>query len=149
MNASDKGNQAIREQWQILGFFYDIKDDEKLWYIVGSKHGLINFYNILIDYVNDPQYDKISAHEHYGPYMYLKIMTWDQPNINKNGIRGSKEDLRKLSEIFKTKLKNTSIGHHFTIGSEYTVDNDYSVLVEVMEDSFDPALIDPQLEKDK
>lgn len=142
-----KGNQTIQEQWRNLGFFYDINDEEKSWHIIGTKQGLLKFYNLLVDYIKDPQHDEISAHEHYGPYMYLEIMTWEKAYINDHAIQGRMEDLQRLAEIFKSKLSDALVGHHFIIGREYSSDSDYSICVEVMEDGFDPALFDPQLSK--
>lgn len=69
-------------------------------------------------------------------------MTWEKPNINEHAIMGSKGDLQRLAEIFKSKLRNTSVGHHFIIGKDYATDCEYSILVEVRDDSFDPALLD-------
>ena len=102
----------------------------------------MRFHDILIDYVRDPQYNDISAHEHYGPYMYLEIMTWAKPGVNNHSIHGSKEDLQRLAEIFTSKLSETSVGHHFVIGSDYADDSEYSIFVEVKEEGFDPASLD-------
>jgi hypothetical protein len=141
MNASKK-RETIQEQWRNLGFFYNKIDKEKVWFLAGSKEGLLKFYDILISYAGDPQYNEISAHEHYGPYMYLEIMTWEKPEINGHSIQGSKQDLRMLAELFVSKLRETSAGHHFIIGSDYAADNEYSILVEVKEEGFDPAMLD-------
>lgn len=146
MSLSEKEKNSTRNEWRKLGFYYDIRDDEKQWYMAGSKEGLLNFYNILVHYVADPHHDEISSHEHYGPYMYLEIMTSEKPNINDHAIQGSKQDLRRLSEMFKSKLRDTEEGQHFIIGKDYVAETKYSVLVEIMEDTFDPALVDPQLQ---
>jgi hypothetical protein len=132
----------ITDQWRRLGFFYEIRDEDHLWYLAGSRDGLRRFHAILIDYANNPQYGEISAHEHYGPYMYLEIMTWGRPGIDDHSIFGRKEDIQRLAEIFMSKLKSTSAGNHFIIGNDYAPDIDYSILVEVKEDEFDPALLD-------
>lgn len=142
MNTTREENQAVRETWRKLGFFYESRDEDRLWFLAGSKKGLLKFHDILISYVRDPQYNEISAHEHYGPYMYLEIMTWSKPGINNHSIYGSKEDLQRLAEIFIYRLRETAVGHHFTIGSDYAADSEYSILVEVKEEGFDPALLD-------
>lgn len=141
MNISKEIN-TIQQQWRNLGFFYEKRDNDRLWFLAGSKEGLLRFYDILTGYVRDPQYNEISAHEHYGPYMYLEIMTWKKPGIDRHSIHGSKQDLQMLADIFISKLRETSVGHHFVIGSNYTSDNEYSILVDVKEEGFDPALLD-------
>lgn len=137
-----KEKNTVQEQWRNLGFFYEKRDKERLWFLAGSKEGLMKFYEILTGYVRDPQYNEISAHEHYGPYMYLEIMTWKKPGIDSHSIYGSKQDLQVLADIFFSKLKETSMGHHFEIGNDYVNDNDYSIFVDVKEEGFDPALLD-------
>jgi hypothetical protein len=102
----------------------------------------VKFYDILVGYVRDPQYDEISTHEHYGPYKYLEIMTWTTPGIDSHSIHGRKEDLQRLADIFLSKLKKTPEGQNFFIGSEYAGVSEYSILVEIKEKGFDPALLD-------
>lgn len=142
MNTSKEEGESIREEWRKLGFYYENRDENRLWFLAGSNKGLLRFHELLIDYVRDPQYNEISAHEHYGPYMHLEIMTWSKPGINDHSIHGSKEDLQRLAEMFKSKLQETPQGHHFVIGNDYTPDSDYSILVEVKEEDFDPASLD-------
>ncbi len=142
MSTSKEENQTVCEQWRKLGFFYESRAEDRLWFLAGSKEGLLKLHDILTGYVRDPQYNEISAHEHYGPYMYLEIMTWTKPGINDHSIHGSIEDLQRLAEIFISKLRNTAVGNHFVIGSDYAADSEYSILVEVKEEGFDPAFLD-------
>lgn len=139
---SNNENKTIREQWQELGFYYECRDQERLWYITGSMNGLLHFYTILLNYINKEQYNDISEHEHYGPYMDLEIMTWNKAGINSHSIHGTKNDLKKLADIFLSKLQSSSIGDQFTIKCEYAPDTEYSILVKVRGDNFDPFLLD-------
>ena len=139
MNKSKKEKQTIGELWRKFGFFYDVRDEERLWFLAGSRDGLLRFYDILMCYARDPRYNEISAHEHYGPYMYLEIMTWTKPGIDGHSIHGTKDDIQRLATIFMSKLRETPTGYHFSIGSDYATDSEYSVFVEVKEDNFDPA----------
>lgn len=109
---------------------------------MGSKAGLSRFHDILVDYTNDLEHAKASAHEHYGPYMYLEIMTWEEAGIDGHSIHGNIEDLKRLAEIFAAKLKRTPIGDDFVIGSDYVSNVEYSLMAVVKEDDFDPAELD-------
>jgi len=136
---------AIREQWRELGFFYDSKDEDRLWYLAGSRQGLLKFHAILIEYASSAGYTELSEHEHYGPYLYLEIMTSQQPGIDAHSIRGRKEDIKRLADIFMSRLQATSVGDHFVIGKDYAEDSDYSILVEIKEADFDPAVLDTNI----
>jgi hypothetical protein len=67
-----------RREWRELGFFYDRDDVSKEWRLVGSREGLRHFAGLLRAYVADPRNEMKSEHEHYGPYMYLEVMTWPE-----------------------------------------------------------------------
>ena len=87
----------------------------------------------------------ISEDEHYGPYSYLKIMTWDKPVINNDAISGTLSDLKKLSNLIKKKLESQRIPSEFEIDKEYSNQNESKLRFEIKEDGFDPASADPQL----
>lgn len=142
MNNSETCNKTIIEKWRELGFYYKTDDKLRQWILTGSRDGLLNFHAILTDYVSDPQNEKISSHEHYGPHMYLKIMTWESPGINKHSIHGSIHDINRLAATFILKLKDTPVGSHFVIGRDYASGCDYSIQVNVREDGFDPCSLD-------
>jgi len=145
MSPSDKINEAILKGWRELGFYYDYNDDQKFWVLVGSKQGLLNFSKILDEYVLRPGTEMISEDEHYGPYSYLKIMTWDKPVINNDAISGTLSDLKKLSNLIKKKLESQRIPSEFEIDKEYSNQNESKLRFEIKEDGFDPASADPQL----
>ncbi|MBK6699964.1 MAG: hypothetical protein IPG55_08720 [Saprospiraceae bacterium] len=134
-------NQQDRDEWRELGFYYDHFNDIE-WRFFGSKQGLQNFVKLLDEYTNDPKYIGLSEHEHYGPYNYLKIMTWDKPTITKDYIAGRIQDLKKLRNIINTKLKNSNPEQEFNIEKEYGIENTIGAKFFIMPDDFDPASMD-------
>jgi len=144
---SEAVNDATRKAWRDLGFFYDRDDETKEWKLVGSRSGLLRFRTLLLLYVTNPRSAENSEHDHYGPYMYLKVMTASQPGIDRGAIHGSVQDLRRLADLIETKLKNTGAGSVLRIQEEFAVNYEYSLLLDVRDEDFDPASADPELSK--
>jgi hypothetical protein len=142
---SDEVNKKTREEWRALGFFYDRDDDAKVWTLIGSRAGLLSFRDALLEYVVDPRNALESEHEHYGPYMYLKVMTWQEAGFDKNAIRGPLADLARLAAMVEAKLAIAQPGSAVRIHEEFAADSPYALLLEIREDSFDPAAADPLL----
>jgi len=133
------------DEWRELGFYYDL--DKRLsvnqWRFYGSKKGLLNFVNLLDEYVRNPNNNQLFEHEHYGPYSYLKIITLeDECQINDNAIGGTFEDLKRLRNIIDNKLKKSQVGETFDIDKEFGEDNTASAKFFVMADNFDPVSMD-------
>jgi hypothetical protein len=145
MSPSEATNQATREEWRELGFFYETRDDPACWRLIGSASGLAKFVKLLDQYVCDPRKEAISEHEHYGPYMYLKVQTAESPEIDGEGIRGSLADLARLRDLIAHGLRNLSAGESFVIGPEYSPSVILPLRVELRESDFDPASEDPAL----
>jgi len=80
--------------------------------------------------------------EHYGPYMYLEIMTWTEPRLDKHAIAGRLQDLARLVDLVEAKLASTPVTAAFAIGPEYAPTSKYVLEVEVMEEGFDPSAAD-------
>jgi hypothetical protein len=138
-------DQVTIDEWRQLGFYYDF--DERLavnqWRFYGSKSGLQNFVNLLDDYTSRESNNKEFEHDHYGPYMYLKIITLlDQAIINDNAIGGTISDLKKLRNIIADELGKTQPGETFNIDNVYGDDNTAKAKFFVMADNFDPASMD-------
>jgi hypothetical protein len=85
--------------WRELGFHYDRNDEKKEWVLSGSKTGLMKFSQNLKLYSQNEKNNQISEHDHLGPYWYLKIMTSDEPGIDKDSIHGFLVDIARLSEL--------------------------------------------------
>ncbi len=142
---SDEVNKKTREEWRDLGFYYVIDDEAKVWKFIGSRSGLLSFPDALRAFVADPRNTLESEHEHYGPYMYLKVMTWQEAGFDNNGIRGALADLARLATLVEAKLLTAQAGSVVRIQDEFAADNPYALVLEVREDTFDPATADPLL----
>lgn len=144
---TERTNETTRDEWRELGFFYDKNEAEQVWRFVGSKEGLWQFVKLLRQYVADPRRAALYEHDHYGPYMYLKVMTWHDAAMDKNSIHGTIADLTRLAQIVEEKLTAASQGDVVTIRDEYSQECTYSLRLDVKGDGFDPASEDPELNK--
>ncbi|NMC56938.1 MAG: hypothetical protein GYA50_06945 [Eubacteriaceae bacterium] len=133
------------EEWRELGYYYDYDKEEKFWIIIGSKEGILKFCQTLKQYSQNPNNNTKSEHDHLGPYMYLKIVTWNEAFINDDGIYGSLEDLSKLADIIKACSDKAAFADIITIDKEYSSSNHSYIKIFVREDDFDPASPDTQL----
>ena len=140
-----KVDEATRREWRELGFFYDYDKKEAYWRLVGSRDGLLKFCELLSQYASNPKNNLKSEHDHYGPYMYLEIMTWDEPQITDHAIAGPLADLQRLSEICRGKLTICKPGDVIVIDKEYSQANTAKLQFEIQENNFDPVNADPQL----
>jgi hypothetical protein len=116
---------------------------EKEWILSGSLAGLMKFSQYLKTYSQNKKNQNISEHDHIGPYWYLKIMTWDKPEIEKDSINGSLSDIARLSDIIKSNLEKSKTNDVIKISDEYTTNSKYKITLNVKEPEFDPASIDP------
>lgn len=144
MTYSEKLKQVTMKEWRELGFYYD-QDDKNQWRIIGSKNGLLNFSKILDEYIVNPKNKNISEHEHYGPYSYLKIMTWNEPIIKEDVVGGTLSDLNRLSKLIKMKLKTLEAPADFVIDKDYCDRAQWKIKFIIKKDDFDPSSEDPQL----
>jgi len=145
MSPSEDTNEATRCEWRTLGFFYDRDDRTRKWRLVGSLDGLQSFVAILRAYGRDPRNARQSEHDHYGPYMYLKVMTWPDPGIDGDAIYGSLGDLIRLAGLIEQRLQKATPGDTFGIADAYTRGCEYDLVFEVADAGFDPATADPCL----
>lgn len=132
----------LRKEWRELGFYYETDEQKKEWPFAGSKKGLLNF----ISCIDELEFENgLSKDSHFGPYSYLKLMTWDKPYIDLKLIAGREEDFETLKQIYKERVGITDIGGEFIIDKEYSLDSSASLRVKIMNDRFDPVSMDPQL----
>ncbi len=142
---NDVTNEATKRSRRELGFFYDRDDQIKVWKLTGSREGLLRFRDALRSYVADPRNTTQSEHEHYGPYMYLEIMTWPEAGFDDHAIRGSLENLARLAKIIEAKLDTVPPGSSIVIRDEFAISSRYALVLDLREDEFDPATADAQL----
>ena len=143
--ASEATNQTTRKEWRELGFFYDRDDNAKQWRLVGSRSGLLRFRDLLLRYASDPKNSGDSEHEHCGPYMYLEVMTCSDAGFDSHAIRGTLNDLMRLADLIEIKLSIASPGSIVSIQQEYAQASEYSLVLEVRNEGFDPASADTEL----
>jgi hypothetical protein len=137
-------DQRIKAEWRALGFYYELVENKNRneWHFYGSRQGLQHFLELLDEYTNNPANDVDSEHQHYGPYNYLKIMTWHKPTITPNYIAGTITDLKTFRSILADKMDQTQSGQSFSIDEEYGADNTATLIFFVMEKDFDPVQLD-------
>jgi hypothetical protein len=138
-------NEQTKDEWRELGFFYNYDESNSCWRLIGSRQGLLKFCDILNEYASDKRNAPLSEHEHYGPYWYLKLTTWEKPQITPDAIYGTLEDFRRLSKLTKQKLENAVVGDKVLIDVEYSPENEAKILFEIEADDFDAAKADTLL----
>jgi hypothetical protein len=107
---SDATNEATKREWRELGFFYERDHHAKVWKVTGPRAGLLRFRNALLSYAADPHNSAKSEHEHYGPYMYLEVMTWPEAGFDGHAILGPLTDLGRLAKLMESKLAKARPG---------------------------------------
>lgn len=127
--------------------YFDFDDEKLCWKIQGSKKGINKFCQLLIKYAHNDLNKPISEHQHYGPYLYLKFVTWDEPKITSDAIFGSLDDFIRLSDMIRKSLTKTVPNSSFIICNEYASNAEASILIQITDDEFDPASADEQLTK--
>lgn len=139
---SEKTDLATQREWRELGFYYELDQPKKKWRLVGSKAGLLHFAKLIQAYVADPRNQKLSEHEHYGPYMYLEVGTWDKAEITDHWIAGPLDKLATLAQEIEQKITGAAVGDIIDVGHGFAPSSDVRLILEVSSDSFDPASAD-------
>jgi hypothetical protein len=134
--------EAIRKQWRELGFFSEVDNEKRVWTLTGSRAGLLYFPDLLLGYVADPQHASDGANMRYGPYGSLEVMTWPEAGFNGNAIRGSLVALAHLAELIEVKLASAEAGSPIRIRAEFAPESQYTLVLDVRADGFDPASAD-------
>jgi hypothetical protein len=137
--------EQTRSEWRALGFFYDRDDNSKEWLLIGSRAGLLRFAALLRAYVADPRNEMKSEHEHYGPYMYLEVMTWPETGMDDHTIHGPLDQLQRLAILVDEKVSDLEPGTKARIRDEFAPGAEYSLVLDLRPDNFDPASTDTGL----
>ena len=135
-------DEDIKMGWRKLGFFCELDAEKRVWVLTGSRAGLLYFPDLLLGYVADPKNAANGALEHYGPYGSLEVMTWMEPGLDGNAIRGSLVDLERLASLVETQLATAQPGDRLKIREDYTANSLYGLVLDVRADGFDPASTD-------
>lgn len=136
-------NEMTQREWRELGFFYDRDDDAKEWRLIGAKAGLRQFAHAMQKYAAKPSNDLISEHEHFGPYSYLAVGTWTTSEITDHWIAGPLKDIQRLALTVISQLDAVSTGDCIYLRAEFAPLSPYDLVLEVKDDSYDPAKADP------
>jgi hypothetical protein len=136
---------TAEQEWRELGFFHEIDTKKNIRKLTGSKPGLLRFRDILLEYVADPRNAVKSEHEHYGPYGSLEVMTWPDAGVDSHAIQGSLADLTRLAKLVENKLSASKPGSLIRIREEFASDSAYTIVLDVRDDAFDPASLDPDI----
>lgn len=134
---------VIAEEWRALGFWYDFTPNDG-WVLHGSVHGLSRLAEALDKYAADSRHEEISEHEHIGPHMYLKLVTWHQPEVNKDGIYGLLSDLKNFAASIRNSLAAASPGDRLELAQGFSAGSTVGFTMVVEDNSFDPASLDTQ-----
>ena len=137
--------EHTQAEWRELGFFYDRDDAAKEWVLIGSRDGLLRFAHLLHDYVADPRNAMKSGHEHYGPYMYLEVMTWPESGMDGHSIHGPIPDLERLARLVEDRVSTMEASTITRIRDEFAVGSPYSLVLHLRPDDFDPSSEDANL----
>jgi hypothetical protein len=86
-----------------------------------------------------------SDHQHYGPYMYLEIMTWPEPGVDDHSIRGPLDALERLASLVEAKVAALQPGEKSSLRGEFAADAAYTPVLNLRPDDFDPASADSAL----
>jgi hypothetical protein len=82
-----------------------------------------------------------SEHQHYGPYMYLKIATLPTLDLTTTPFTAL-SDLTRLANLVEARLASCVPGSAVRIESEFAENTPYALILDLSEDGFDPAAAD-------
>lgn len=132
--------QTIAE-WNDLGFWYD-RTPEGGWVIRGSRTGLEQFAVLLDRYAADPGNVDLSEHDHFGPYMYLKVVTWSSPEINRHGIYGTLSDIVRLAALVRERVASCAIGDSLSLAQSFSIASSMELTLICEPESFSAGAYD-------
>lgn len=141
--ASDVAKESTRRAWRELGFYCGKNDAAKEWRIVGSVTGLRKFAAEIRAYASNPANDRLSEYTQLGPAMNLEIGTSHQTEITEQWIGGPLADLLRLATFIERSVQANVVGKCVNLRSNFSPMAPYELILDVREESFDPASADP------
>lgn len=130
-------------EWRRLGFWYDCDTEHRTWRFVGWRAGLASLAAMLTDYAAAPasrRRDPLVV----GPYGDFLVQSWDRPGIDDQGIHGPSDALSQLAGRIRADLATVAPGGTVEIGAEYGSDAEYTRVLDVRSDDFDPGAGPPR-----
>jgi hypothetical protein len=127
------------EEWRALGFYHEPNKAHRVWRLVGSASGLRTIVRMLASQADKASGETEPAALVVGPFNDFHIRIWERAGIDDESIHGSADDLRRLSEIIEQKLSGAAVGAEIAIGNEYAAGLEYTLLIAVRDEEFDPA----------
>lgn len=140
---SERAKEVTCHEWRELGFYYDSDEEKKKWRVIGAKKGLHRFSELLRQYAKNKGNREISEHENFGPYSYLEIGTWNEPEITEHWIAGPLESLMMLAETIDEAVIKHEIGQSFSLRQAFSPSSPYDLELEIRSENFDPVSEDP------
>jgi hypothetical protein len=140
---SDETKESTRRAWRELGFFCGRDAAAKEWRIVGSVKGLRRFAAEMRKYASNPAHDRLSEYTHFGPAMDLEVGTSHQPEITEQWIGGPLVDLLRLATLIEQSAQANVVGKRIALRANFSPIAPYEIILDVREDTFDPAFADP------
>ncbi len=127
------------EAWRALGFYHEPDQAHRVWRLAGSVSGLRTIVRMLASQADKASGDTEPAALVVGPFSDFYIRIWERAGIDDESIHGSADDLRRLSKIIEQKLGGAAVGAEIAIGDEYAANLEYTLLIAVQDEEFDPA----------
>ena len=137
--------EMTRQEWREFGVYYISDDEAREWHLHGSASGLVRLAEALQRYAGDPNHAAPFEHVHLGPHCYLTVTTWPEPRLDSRGIWGQLHDFERLAGTLRNLLVSSSPGQTHYIREQFVSSAEYSIVLHVESESFDPASLDPQL----
>jgi hypothetical protein len=142
---SNELDKQTRKEWNALGFFYTYDEAERRWLVRADREGMNRLAEALRSYASDPRNSAISEHEHYGPYSYLKFVTWTEAKILADGFYGTPADFARLASIVASTIAKARVGDIIRIDEAYSTASEAKLELRFEPDGFDAASADPVL----
>ena len=140
--ASATVNEQTRREWRELGYYYTCDNERLMWVLRGSRVALLGFAQDIRKFASDPKNSGIGEHLHLGPYKYLEIGTWNEPQITDHWIAGPPSDMIRLAGLIENKLEASEEGVTVSFRSEFAPVARFDLCLEVEDENFDPASVD-------
>lgn len=135
--------EDTKAEWRELGFFYDRDEEKKEWLFRGDREGLLKLAELFRRYGKNEKNRSLFEHDHYGPYMYFKVITvFEEKGFNENAIYGDLEDIFQLGGIIEKRITKMKVGNVEALRSEYSPESTYEMKLILEADGFDPVSVD-------